>query len=93
MNDDVETWPCLTCNGNGKASTFDRWGEHLIDCPGDCQGTGSVYEDPGPAETVLVEQGRQLASRRDDLIAAGANPADLEIPISPKPSRSSSAGE
>ena len=31
----------------------------------------------------LLEQGRTLASRRDDLIAAGANPADLAVPLAP----------
>lgn len=30
-----------------------------------------------------MEQGRQLASERDDLIAAGADPDDLAIPIAP----------
>jgi hypothetical protein len=37
----------------------------------------------------LREQGRRLASRREDLIAAGADPADLLIPLHPdQPSRS-----
>lgn len=31
----------------------------------------------------LAEAGRRLANRRDDLIAAGVNPADLAIPIHP----------
>ena len=32
----------------------------------------------------LAEQGRQLASRRDDLIAAGVDPSRLEIPLHPE---------
>lgn len=36
----------------------------------------------------LGEQGRRLASERDDLIAQGANPADLAIPIHPDDVRS-----
>lgn len=31
----------------------------------------------------LVEEGRRLASRRDDLIAAGVDPDLLEVPLSP----------
>lgn len=31
----------------------------------------------------FMEQGRQLASERDDLIAQGVDPADLVIPIAP----------
>lgn len=31
----------------------------------------------------LHEQGRDLASQREDLIAAGADPADLPIPLTP----------
>lgn len=31
----------------------------------------------------LTEEGRRLASQRDDLIAQGVDPADLEIPIGP----------
>lgn len=37
---------------------------------------------PGPEHfQSLAEQGRLLASERDDLIAAGADPADLAVPI------------
>lgn len=31
----------------------------------------------------LAERGRRLASTREDLIAAGANPADLPVPLHP----------
>lgn len=31
----------------------------------------------------LMEQGRQLASERDDLIAAGVDPAELAVPVAP----------
>lgn len=31
----------------------------------------------------LLEEGRRLATRRDDLIAAGVDPADLLIPLAP----------
>lgn len=31
----------------------------------------------------LLEQGRRLASQREDLIAAGVDPADLLIPLAP----------
>lgn len=33
----------------------------------------------------LHEQGRRLASQREDLIAAGANPAELAVPLRPVP--------
>jgi len=33
----------------------------------------------------LAEQGRRLASKRDDLIAAGVDPSDLLIPLHPQP--------
>lgn len=33
----------------------------------------------------LAEQGRRLASEREDLIAAGVDPALLEIPLHPRP--------
>lgn len=34
-------------------------------------------------EGLLLEQGRQLASERDDLIAKGVDPKDLLIPMAP----------
>lgn len=40
-----------------------------------------------PAPEALLEAGRQLASQRDDLIAGGANPADLLIPEAPSAER------
>jgi len=33
----------------------------------------------------LHERGRQLASQREDLIASGANPAELAVPLRPVP--------
>jgi hypothetical protein len=36
------------------------------------------------ARAALREQGRQLASERDDLIAAGVDPSELAIPIAPE---------
>jgi hypothetical protein len=33
----------------------------------------------------LLEQGRRLASQRDDLIAQGVDPNELEIPLAPPP--------
>lgn len=38
---------------------------------------------PATERDELAEQGRQLASEREDLIAAGADPAELEVPIAP----------
>lgn len=32
----------------------------------------------------LAEQGRKLASEREDLLAAGADPADLVVPLHPR---------
>jgi hypothetical protein len=33
----------------------------------------------------LLEQGRRLASQRDDLIAQGVDPSELEMPLAPPP--------
>lgn len=33
---------------------------------------------------LLAEQGRVLASRREDLIATGVDPAELVVPLAPK---------
>jgi len=33
----------------------------------------------------VAEEGRRLASEREDLIAAGANPASLLVPLHPEP--------
>ena len=38
----------------------------------------------------LMEQGRRLAGQRDDLIAAGAHPADLEVPLAPRDTEATS---
>lgn len=42
----------------------------------------TVEADPAPLDAVL-EEGRQLASEREDLIAGGADPAELEVPLAP----------
>lgn len=34
---------------------------------------------------LLAERGRRLASERDDLIAAGVDPGDLDVPLHPTP--------
>lgn len=51
-----------------------------------------VHELHGPITVLhesgdrsLAEQGRRLASQRDDLIAAGVDPSQLEIPLHPGP--------
>lgn len=56
-------------------------------------GDDDPYEDELPAHiaeseqdpeyAALAEQGRRSASERDDLIAAGVDPAELAIPIHP----------
>lgn len=46
----------------------------------------AALADPQPVESAaggLHEQGRRLASQRDDLIAAGVDPADLLVPLAP----------
>jgi hypothetical protein len=51
-------------------------------------GALSVLKDPKSRHAPtgdLVEEGRRLASQREDLIAAGANPADLAVPLAPAP--------
>jgi len=60
-----------------------------------------VVEVAAPEETVTPvvvpgephETGRQLASERDDLIAAGADPADLAVPLAPGQQNSDQAVE
>lgn len=42
-----------------------------------------VEPGQGPGSLSLEEEGRRLASRRDDLIALGVPPELLEIPIAP----------
>jgi hypothetical protein len=37
---------------------------------------------PGPLDR-LAEEGRRLASERDDLVAAGVDPALLDVPVHP----------
>lgn len=38
---------------------------------------------PSLGDVLLAEQGRRLASEREDLIAAGADPAELVVPLHP----------
>lgn len=45
-----------------------------------CARCGQRNSGPGP----LAEQGRRLASQRDDLIAAGVDPSALAVPIYPE---------
>jgi hypothetical protein len=56
------------------------------------QGHGLVISDEAMAEwrrllrarhAALLEEGRRLASDRDDLIARGVDPAELPIPLAP----------
>lgn len=42
-----------------------------------------LYADTLPALVGDPEEGRRLASQRDDLILSGANPADLAVPLAP----------
>ena len=44
-----------------------------------------THPNPDPNLAALAEQGRRLASQREDLIVAGANPADLAVPLHPTP--------
>lgn len=37
----------------------------------------------GADQAAMMERGRRLASERDDLIAAGADPAELVVPLAP----------
>lgn len=43
----------------------------------------SQIKEPFMGYNALVEQGRRLASERDDLITSGVDPADLLIPRAP----------
>jgi len=47
---------------------------------------------PGNQSGDLAEQGRRLASEREDLIAQGVNPADLMVPLHPGPVPRNSVG-
>lgn len=43
-----------------------------------------AFAEPAPIDTTaLAEQGRRLASQREDLIAQGVDPNDLPIPLHP----------
>jgi hypothetical protein len=45
-----------------------------------------TVSDPVPGNPDdLAEQGRRLASEREDLVAQGVNPADLAVPLYPGP--------
>lgn len=49
---------------------------------------GFVEVSPSSGQSDLAEWGRVLASKREDLIAAGVDPAELVIPLHPEPSDS-----
>lgn len=49
---------------------------HALDGREAAEGDRSTHAD-------LMESGRRLASKRDDLIAAGIDPADLVVPLAP----------
>lgn len=57
------------------------WDEALTEDRPDVVIDGIATDPPDP----LVEEGRQLASEREDLIAAGADPAELAVPLAPPP--------
>lgn len=50
-----------------------------------------ILEVEAPVD--LEEQGRRLASEREDLIAEGVDPSSLEVPIAPDVSRETSSDE
>lgn len=52
-----------------------RPGEHIVTCL-TCRDRAFSYF----AKRDLAEEGRLLASQRDDLITQGVDPADLEVP-------------
>lgn len=47
--------------------------------------TGRWPWEPAPKPDDLAEQGRQLASEREDLIAQGVDPSILAVPLCPEP--------
>lgn len=60
---------------------FEPTGEMVVDT---VLNEALVYvKQPESTWESLLESGRQLASRRDDLIAQGVNPDDLVVPIAP----------
>lgn len=63
----------------------DPYDEYLRDFDPSPQEPWEGYSDPLAREDweALVEEGRQLASERDDLIQHGADPAQLLIPLHP----------
>lgn len=68
QTDDPHTWGTL-CGLNGYA---DNSGVAFTDLP-----------DHVTCKKCREEEGRRLASERDDLIAAGVDPADLLVPLAP----------
>jgi hypothetical protein len=61
----------------------DHRGEHYPECNPGCDSTGHrLLGKPNDADW-YAEQGRRLASERDDLIAQGVDPADLTVPLHP----------
>lgn len=54
-------------------------------CDEDAEARAAVWRSiPSTfAEVDLMEQGRRLASQRDNLIAQGVDPSDLDVPLAP----------
>jgi hypothetical protein len=66
-------------------TVFEPTGEMVVDS---VTNEALVYMQETEAETPtttaeLAEEGRRLASRRDDLIAQGVDPSELKMPIYP----------
>lgn len=77
---DTDRWPTYECGRKfWLRSSYDaHWiQEHRL------KPMPTVAPGPAPGSLSLEEQGRRLASRRDDLIALGVPPELLEIPIAP----------
>jgi hypothetical protein len=55
-----------------------------------CANCNALPAVPGSRDE-LAEEGRRLASEREDLIAAGVNPAELAVPLHPSGSRDEAA--
>ena len=61
----------------GKSWAATRWGN------GTAATLPARLEPTPPEQTSLAEEGRQLASEREDLIAQGVDPAALDTPLHP----------
>ena len=77
---DTDRWPEYECGRKFwlRASYDAHWvQEHRV------KALPTVPRGPAPGSLSLEEQGRRLASRRDDLIALGVPDYLLDIPIAP----------